>query len=110
VFSDVQAAGLFAALLRKFFINHKGWMSWRRLAAIYERRLCMKSVLKLLCLLMAVLAVIGLTVPAYAALSQGPSPAVLRPVLSVCLVLATGFVVKSASAAFTKRHTAATGV
>jgi peptidoglycan/LPS O-acetylase OafA/YrhL len=83
-------------------------MSWRGLAAFYSRRLGMKIVWKLACLL-GLIALVAVTVFAYTVPSHTPPPEVMRPILSVCVLLATGGVVRSGNAAFTKRHTAATG-
>lgn len=68
----------------------------------------MKSVWKLLCLLGAI-ALIAVTAFACAVLSPAPFPAVPHPLIAVCIVLALGYAVIAVSAAFTKRHTTATG-
>jgi hypothetical protein len=83
-------------------------MSWRRLAALYQRRLGMKSVWKLVFLL-GLIALVAVTAFSYTVLSQAPPPEVMRPILSVCAMLAVGGAVRNGNAAFTKRHTAATG-
>ncbi|GHV76478.1 hypothetical protein AGMMS49942_12990 [Spirochaetia bacterium] len=68
----------------------------------------MRNVWKLLCLL-GVFAVVAVMVFAYTVLSHAPPTAVLRPLMTVCVVLAVGWVAKSTSPAFTKRFTTATG-
>jgi peptidoglycan/LPS O-acetylase OafA/YrhL len=85
------------------------WMSRRRLAALYLRRLGMKKVLKLVCLL-GLIAVVAVTTFAYTVPSQAPPPEALRPIVSACAMLVVGGAAGSGSAAFIKRHTAATGV
>jgi uncharacterized membrane protein YfcA len=69
----------------------------------------MKIVWKLVCLL-GLIALFAITVFAYAAFSQASPPELLRPMLSACLLFAVRYAVRSGSAAFTKRHTTATGV
>jgi hypothetical protein len=68
----------------------------------------MKIVWKLL-LLLAVITLVVVAAFAYAAPSQGLSPEVLRPLMAACVVFAGGCALGSGNAAFTKRHTTATG-
>ena len=68
----------------------------------------MKNVWKLVCLL-GLIALVAVTAFAYTLSSQIPPPVILRPILTVCAVLAAGGAVRSGITAFTKRHTAATG-
>ena len=69
----------------------------------------MKSVWKILCLL-GFIVLVAVTVFAYTELFQLPSQDVLRPILSVgILLLVGGAVCGGIDAVFTKRHTTATG-
>jgi hypothetical protein len=68
----------------------------------------MKSFWKLMYLL-GLIALVVVTAFAYTVLSQAPPSEVMRLILSVCVILAVGGAVRSGNAAFTKRHTAATG-
>jgi hypothetical protein len=68
----------------------------------------MKNVLKLVCLLGLIVLVI-VTAFAFSALFQSSPTAKLPPVLSVGILLAVGCAVWGVCAAFTKRHTTATG-
>jgi hypothetical protein len=68
----------------------------------------MKIVRKLLCLL-GLIALFAATVFVCAVFSQASPPELLRPLMAVCAVFAVGGAVRSINAAFTKRHTTATG-
>jgi hypothetical protein len=59
--------------------------------------------------LLLVLALAITTVFTWALTAQAPPPALPPPILSVCILLAVGWVAKSASPAFAKRFTTATG-
>jgi hypothetical protein len=72
------------------------------------RRLGMKVVWKLLCLL-GLVVLVAVTVFTYTVLSQAPPPATLFPIVSVCALFAGGLAVRSANPAFIKRFTTATG-
>jgi len=70
----------------------------------------MKSVWKVLCLL-GVIVLVAVTLFAYIEPFQLPSQEVLRPILSVGILLLVGGAVSGINdAVFTKRHTSATGV
>jgi len=66
----------------------------------------MKSVLRVLLLCLVAFIAIGF---AFVVLFQPPLQGVLRPVLSVCILLVLGCALYGIDAAFTKRHTTATG-
>jgi hypothetical protein len=85
---DVQAAGL--------------------AATVFLRRFGMKSVWKPL-YLFAVIALVVVTAFAYVMLPQAPPLILMRPIISVCVVMVMGYAAIGAGAFFTKRHTAATG-
>jgi hypothetical protein len=59
--------------------------------------------------LLFVFALAIITVFSWALLAQTPPTTLLRPILSVCILLAVGWVVKSVNPAFTKHFTTATG-
>jgi len=69
----------------------------------------MKSVLKLP-FVFAVLMLVIATAYAFVELSPVSRQAVLRPILSACVLLAVGLVAKRCSAVFAKRFAAATGI
>jgi hypothetical protein len=75
---------------------------------LFQRRLGMKSVWKLLCLL-GLIVLVTVMAFAYIMPSQLPQPAELDPILSVVMLLATGCAVWGIYAVFTKRYTSATG-
>jgi len=69
----------------------------------------MKRVLKLL-FVFAVLMLVVVAAFAFVALLPVSRQEVMLPILSVCILLAVGYVAKRCSAVFTKRFTAATGI
>jgi hypothetical protein len=59
--------------------------------------------------LLLILALASITVFTWALTAQAHPPALLPPILSVCILLAVGWMAESAGPAFTKRFTTATG-
>jgi len=68
----------------------------------------MMNVWKLMCLL-GVIVLVMIAAFAFTALFQLPSQEVLRPILSIGVLLVAGYAGWGINAAFTKRHTTATG-
>jgi len=87
------------------------WMSLAAglVAAIFYRRYNMKSVLKCL-FVFAVLMLVVVTAYTFIVLLPVSRQAVLRPILSVCMLVVIGYIATRNSANFTKRFTTATGI